>query len=1339
MSTINGGTGNDTLSGTSGADTIFGGGGDDSLHGNGGDDVIFAGSGNDSVHGGTGHDTIFGEAGNDTLNGQDGNDVIYAGTGNDLVFGGNNNDTLSGGSGTDTLFGADGDDVIWGGWQPTYVKQTNTAGSQTFAGSNGASSFTGTVTSDETLNTATAGALDGYRIGNDDSNETHTHTFSREVAGGQIRFNAVGSNETFTLVLDGVTIDLRQAVANGDVRFNGASGLFVLDSQGRITGTSTDPAVTTGSVGSITILRPFTTVGIVASGTNTGFTAGFAYEMYVDTNPPATSDGNEIYGGTGSDTLYGDAGNDTIDVEFGNNLIHGGGGDDSIWAAVGMDTVYGGDGNDTIDVWDGNDLVYGGRGDDSILGGLGLDTLYGGDGNDIIFGGADNDLIFGGTGNDTLHGDGGNDTIVFGTGDNVVYGGDGDDFIDDHLGGFETGNNLIYGGAGNDTIWYGEGQDTVYGGTGNDLIQDHGVITTGANLLYGDAGSDTIRGGAADDTIYGGDDGDWLEGGAGNDLLFGGNGHDTIFGGDGDDTIGSIDDEGGDDLFYGGAGNDSINGGAGNDTLYGGTGDDILVGGAGKDTLFGGDDADAFVFTEDHGTSLVYGGEGGTDFDVLYFYNWLSTTGVSVTFTGDEQGTFAYSGGGATGTFFEIEGISGTDFADTVDAGSNAQSVEVWANKGNDSVIGGSGHDVLYGGEGDDTLRGGAGNDLLFGGDDNDRLFGDGGDDTLYGGAGNDTLEGGDGNDLIFGDDGNDSIDGNDGNDTLYGGAGDDTIEAGSGNDLVFGGDGDDYINGRDGDDTLYGDAGNDTIEGGAGADLVHGGDGNDLVFGGADNDTLFGGDGNDTLSGGGGDDLLYGGAGNDVVFGGDGADTIFGGVDADTLYGGTGADSIVGGDGGDLIRGDVIDGSVPLRPSGDGDATSVVFVNNSNETVDLYWINWDGDPEFYETLAPGAETDYSTWTDHHWALRDPISGDWVAFYEGGEGLTHTYTGGGDDTLSGGAGNDTIYGDGGDDTLEGGAGNDLLFGGAGDDLFLFFNGFGNDTIGDFDMADTSGDGRTNDQVDVSGYMVDDSAGPRPLRWSDLVLSQDGDGNAIVTFPDGETITFQGVAPTALDTQPEGFAAGLPCFARGTPILTPDGRRPVEEIAVGDLVITRDLGPQPVLWAGHRALGPRDFALRPDFRPIRLAPGYWGDRALMLSPQHAVLVEGVLMRSRHLAEAGHGARVMKGKRRVIYHHILLPRHGLVRAAGVWVESLYPGPEALRALAADQRRAIACIITGDPAAVAQTIADTYGPRVRPLLPRPGSIATAHPERGPTIDRPAQFRGRPRDPRGFPLPLT
>lgn len=90
----------------------------------------------------------------------------------------------------------------------------------------------------------------------------------------------------------------------------------------------------------------------------------------------------------------------------------------------------------------------------------------------------------------------------------------------------------------------------------------------------------------------------------------------------------------------------------------------------------------------------------------------------------------------------------------------------------------------------------------------------------------------------------------------------------------------------------------------------------------------------------------------------------------------------------------------------------------------------------------------------------------------------------------------------------------------------------------------------------------------------------------------------------------------PALGRGTAIAMADGtQRPVESLVAGDLVLTRDNGPQPVrqvLTGTVRALG--------QFAPIVVAPGALGNaRPLVLGQQQRVYVYG------GGASGGRGAR------------------------------------------------------------------------------------------------------------------
>ena len=95
----------------------------------------------------------------------------------------------------------------------------------------------------------------------------------------------------------------------------------------------------------------------------------------------------------------------------------------------------------------------------------------------------------------------------------------------------------------------------------------------------------------------------------------------------------------------------------------------------------------------------------------------------------------------------------------------------------------------------------------------------------------------------------------------------------------------------------------------------------------------------------------------------------------------------------------------------------------------------------------------------------------------------------------------------------------------------------------------------------------------------------------------------------------------------------------------------------------------------------------------------------LIRARHCAEFGAGARATKGIRPVRYHHLMLARHDLLIAEGARVESFYPGPMAMIAVSGKDRRDVITAIMGLPHGGSQHAAalERYGPRCQAVLTR------------------------------------
>ncbi len=158
-----------------------------------------------------------------------------------------------------------------------------------------------------------------------------------------------------------------------------------------------------------------------------------------------------------------------------------------------------------------------------------------------------------------------------------------------------------------------------------------------------------------------------------------------------------------------------------------------------------------------------------------------------------------------------------------------------------------------------------------------------------------------------------------------------------------------------------------------------------------------------------------------------------------------------------------------------------------------------------------------------------------------------------------------------------------------------------------------------------------------------------------------------LAPTG--SNPSGFSAALPnetltisatvlpCFARGTRITTKDGEVAVERLRVGDRVITASGATRPVVWIGDREVACRRHPTPENVWPVRVRAGAFGEglprRDLLLSPDHAVFQEGVLIPIKHLTD---GAGIAQERVDTVhYFHVELESHDVLLAEGLPAES------------------------------------------------------------------------------------
>jgi hypothetical protein len=133
-----------------------------------------------------------------------------------------------------------------------------------------------------------------------------------------------------------------------------------------------------------------------------------------------------------------------------------------------------------------------------------------------------------------------------------------------------------------------------------------------------------------------------------------------------------------------------------------------------------------------------------------------------------------------------------------------------------------------------------------------------------------------------------------------------------------------------------------------------------------------------------------------------------------------------------------------------------------------------------------------------------------------------------------------------------------------------------------------------------------------------------------------------------------------CFAAGTRIATSGGEVAVEQLSVGDEVICEGGRRERITWIGYRHLDIRRHPEPEKVLPIRIAAGAFGDglprRDLLLSPDHAVFTDGVLIPVRYLVNDTTIAQVRASAMKAVsYYHVELPRHDVIQAEGLPVES------------------------------------------------------------------------------------
>jgi Ca2+-binding RTX toxin-like protein len=553
-----------------------------------------AGARND-IFGGRGGDTLFVTQGNDLLDGGADSDtidftqtgIVYAGaTAVSVNLATHVADINRSAAGLDStlvsienVFGTAGDDVFVGGDAAHVPDSLGNTFSERFRGGAGNDTITGG---------ADAGPSYGLRTFLDYAGNNNTQHVNASLSTG-IATDGLGGIDTFTNI-DGLFGGAGNDTLVGGSASHGSSGLLLETFRG-----NAGNDIINGSNAGLTGFDWSTDRAEYTTSTlaiNVNLATGVALDGLGGTD--TLTDIDDVYGGSGNDTLVGSVNNDNLDGGAGSDTLNGGAGSDTAFFQQSTAGVIVNLSAAAI-VANGVEVAAGtandGMGGTDML--ISMENVRGSDFNDYIRGSDDlNTRQF-------FQGDAGNDTID---------GGAGIDFAN------YQSNALALGGI-SATIENGSGT-VIDGKSGTDTLTNiEGLAGTNSNdALSGGLGDQWFLGNGGSDTLNGGAGSDWvlysnspsgvsidLAAGTASDGWNGAGGLLTLGGTDTLIAMENAEGSGNNDTITGSSGNNVLNGGAGIDTVSYGTAfrQSLLSGSAlSSATLTGPDGSDTLISIE---------------------------------------------------------------------------------------------------------------------------------------------------------------------------------------------------------------------------------------------------------------------------------------------------------------------------------------------------------------------------------------------------------------------------------------------------------------------------------------------------------------------------------------------------------------------------------------------------------------------------------------------------------------------------------------------------------------------------------------------------------------------
>jgi hypothetical protein len=200
---------------------------------------------------------------------------------------------------------------------------------------------------------------------------------------------------------------------------------------------------------------------------------------------------------------------------------------------------------------------------------------------------------------------------------------------------------------------------------------------------------------------------------------------------------------------------------------------------------------------------------------------------------------------------------------------------------------------------------------------------------------------------------------------------------------------------------------------------------------------------------------------------------------------------------------------------------------------------------------------------------------------------------------------------------------------------------------------------STDQIKVGSSSADTHSGDTVSYNAAAHLLTVTDSHGVVLDQIKLDGNYQGATLTLTDAGgTDVITTNAICFYTGTMIRTPDGEVAVETLKRGDVVLTSDGETRKVSWLGRQTISTM-FSDPVRTWPIRIKAGALGanapSRDLVLSPDHAVLVEGALVHAGALVNGTSILREARVPRVFTYYHVEVDDHSLVLAENVPAET------------------------------------------------------------------------------------